>query len=115
MWKKYTVVENTNNIVKNNIRLRGLREGKEGEELSQYLEKVFTGCLGADTEIVIQISSAYRLGPFKRTQTITRDGLIRFLDWHTKQAELDIFREQLGLEIEGSQIAIYSDLSVISI
>lgn len=97
------------------IWLRGLREGIEGEELFQYLEEVFTGCWEADTEIVIWIASAYRLGPFRKTKKIPRDVLVRFPDWHTKRAVLNIFRKQQGLEIESFQISIYSDLSIITI
>lgn len=73
MEELQSVVENVDNIVKkNNIRVRGLKEGAEKKGLSQYLEEVFTGCLGVDTEIVMWITAAYCIGLLRKTQKYPR-------------------------------------------
>lgn len=72
--------------MKKNIRQRGLKEGVEREGLSQYLEEVFTGYLGADAELVMQITAAYPTGGLRKAQQHPRDVLVKFLDWSTKQA-----------------------------
>lgn len=49
-----TLMENAENLPKNNnIKLCGLKEGVEEENVMQYLEDVFIGCLGADAGIKI--------------------------------------------------------------
>lgn len=56
-------VENVDNSLrKNNIRLKGVKEGMEGKDSRQFLEEVFTACLGSESEVVVQIDSAYRVG-----------------------------------------------------
>lgn len=46
---------------KNNIKIRGLKEGVEGEGdgLFGCLSELFSGWVGVDCEIVIYISSSY--------------------------------------------------------
>lgn len=54
-----SVAKNTDNISKkNNIQLKGLKEGIKGGGLLQYLEELFMGCLGA-AEDIIRITTAY--------------------------------------------------------
>lgn len=55
-----SVVGNDDNTTKKDkIRLRGLKEGIENSELLQYLEEVFTGCLGVQVQVGIRIVSEY--------------------------------------------------------
>lgn len=77
----------------------GSRRGEEN--LLQYLEEVFAGCLGADAGIEIRITTAYRIGILRKVQKTPRDVLLKLPDWPTKLATLCIFKEQQGLEIEG--------------
>lgn len=44
-----------NNMRRNNIQLKGLKEGVEGNDLKVFLQEIFTASLGADSEIVIRI------------------------------------------------------------
>lgn len=79
------------------------------------MEETVTGCLGAEAEIGIRISSAQQLGIFRKTQKEPRDILIKLPDWPTKQAILDIFRDPPGVEVVGVQLSVYPDLSKITI
>lgn len=111
-----SAVENIDNVAKkNNIRLHGVKEGIEGSELQQFLEEIFTSCLGAEAQVEIRISSAYCLGILKKTQKNPQDILIKFPNWPMKQAALNIFKETPGLEIEGVQLLAYPDFSKITI
>lgn len=49
-----SVTENSDYLAKRiTFKLCGLKEDLEGDDLAHYLEEVFTGCLRADTDIVI--------------------------------------------------------------
>lgn len=82
----------------------------EGEDQLYNLKEVFTGCLGVDASIVIQTILASRIGTFRKVEKNPRDIVIKFLDWSSST-----FKELQGLEIEGEQIQIYPDLSIIMI
>lgn len=46
------VVDNVdNNIRKNNLSIKGLKEGAEGYDLWAYVEELFTDCLGSDSNV----------------------------------------------------------------
>lgn len=53
------MVENVDNSEKNNLRLRGLEEGAEGENVASYLEDLFSSCPGADYELIFINLIAY--------------------------------------------------------
>lgn len=71
--------------------------------------------MGADSTVNVRITVAYRVGPLLKTQKYPRDILVRFHDWHIKQTVQGIFRDQQGLDIQGEQIKVFSDLSTITI
>lgn len=91
----------------------GLKESAEGQELTQYLEEIFTGCLETDVDITIRIISAYWIRLFRKRRTLKIN--IKFRDWCTMQSVLSVFREQQGLETEGEWVSIYPDLNIITI
>lgn len=50
------IVKNVdNNLRRNNLILNGLKEGVEGDSLNVFLENMFTGCLGSDSNIDIKL------------------------------------------------------------
>lgn len=51
-----------NSYKKNNIKLKGLKEGLEGSDLISYLVDLFTASAGLDCELVISISAANHIG-----------------------------------------------------
>lgn len=54
-----TVVENSETLVKrNNLKLRGLKEQADGENLSPYLQDLFTSCIGSDSYVDISLIAA---------------------------------------------------------
>lgn len=54
-----TVVEKLDNAQrKNNVKLRGLKEGAEGKDLVGFLTELFTAWAGAESEAVISIETA---------------------------------------------------------
>lgn len=63
-------VENTDNDSRKN----NIKRWSEGTDLKQFLDEAFTAGFGADSEIVIQILSAFRVGggrgPSKRPRDI---------------------------------------------
>lgn len=49
-----------NNLRRQNLHLRGLKEGLEDDNLKRYLENL-TGCLNCDTEKEVKLTFAHRL------------------------------------------------------
>lgn len=57
--------ENTETYLKkDNINIRGLQEQVEGDNSVQYMQNLFTCCMGADCDIVINGNSACQIGQF---------------------------------------------------
>lgn len=111
-----SVEENLDNFQKkNNIKIRGLKEGVEGEDLPGYLmELFFSAWVGEDCEIVISISSAYRMRFLKPSHKHPRVVIVKFLQCLIKAKILENYWEQPNLTIDGSAINIYPDLSSIT-
>lgn len=58
---------------KNNLRLRGLKEGVECNDLKSYIETLLTSCLGSDTEAEVKLSFAYRFGAKRQGRGSNKD------------------------------------------
>lgn len=70
------VVENSENLAKkNNVKLRALKEHKEGDSLCQFLQDFFTSCAGADNDLEIII-----------------DNLVKFPNWPTELKLVELFQ-----------------------
>lgn len=88
-------VENLDNSLrKNNITLRGLKEGTTGEDLVGYITELLTACAVSDCELTINIVAECRIGPFKATNQYPRDILVTFPNWITKAKVLAIYANQ---------------------
>lgn len=111
---KETVDEIDNNLRKNNLCLRGVKEGAEGKDLKQFIE-VFTACLGSDTEIIVQVLSAFRAGNIRGSGIRPRDTVVNLPNWQLKSKILEDIWEHSGLEIAGSEVSVYPDLSPITL
>lgn len=103
-----------NSLRKNNIRLRGLQEGVEGDALTGHLTELFTAWAGSECEIVISIISAYPMGISKEVNKYPRDILIKFYNWIVKSKVLGIFLDQSDVEVGGFKLQIFPDLSTIT-
>lgn len=54
--RMYNVIENVDNVRKNNLRFKGLKEGVEGGNLKERLETFLTGYLRSDSEAEIKLN-----------------------------------------------------------
>lgn len=71
--------------------MKGLKERIEDGSLKIYLETLLTGCLGSDTNTVVHLDFAHRLGSSmeKNKRGRDRDVLLRFSDQKTQNLVLD--------------------------
>lgn len=110
-----TVESVDNNLRKSNIRLKGVKGGVEGKDLKQFLEEVFTACLGSDCDVVVQIDSAFYVGNINWTLLSPRAIVVKLPTWLLKSKLLEVFWEQAGLEIAGTKVSVFADLSLITL
>lgn len=90
MYEIQQVLENLdNNIRKNNIRIKVLKEEAEGHDLKAFLEELFTGCLGSDSMVTINLLFAYRICYVGEKRERSSDVLVGFANWTMKAAVLD--------------------------
>lgn len=69
---------------KNNLKFRGLKEGAEGKYLVGYLTELFSGWVGADSEMDISIITVYCIGLFRSAAKFPWDITVKFPYWNTK-------------------------------
>lgn len=99
---------------KNNIKIRGLKEGVEGSDLVGFLTGLFTSWAGAKSKISITVTPAYQIGTYKISAKYSRDIIVQFSFWITKSKILESFGGQPYLVTEGRVVKIISDLSIIT-
>lgn len=110
------VVENLdNNQRKNNLKVRGLKEGTEGQDLKGYLTEVFAIWVGSDIETDISITSAFRIGPLRKVANYPRDILVQLPYWETKARILECYWQHPDKTIEDSNISVFPDLLAITL
>lgn len=106
-----TVENIDNNLRKNNISLKGAREGVEGKDVKQFSEEIFTAYLGSECEVVAQIELAFHVGAIRQPLSHPRDIVVKLPSWHLKSKLLEAFWEQGGLEIAEASVSVFPDLS----
>lgn len=81
-----------NAMQNNNLRLKGLIEGTEGEYLKAFLENLFMACLGSNSNTEILLQFAYRLMNARLITRRRRDlnVLIGFPDGTLKAMVIDV-------------------------
>lgn len=62
-----------NNLRKNKLQIRSLKQGVEGHNLIAILEELFSGCLGSDSNKVVKINFAYLYSYQDTRKNGTRD------------------------------------------
>lgn len=86
------------------------------EDVCVYLQDLFTGCVGSDSEEDIKLLSAYRVGLLKKhRQRNQRDILIKFLSWQMKLKVLETFQSDPDCLTDNSKIMLLLDLSIITL
>lgn len=105
----WVVVENLDNQYRrNNICLKGLIEE---ENLVGYLEELFIGCAGSDNKVAIKTIYAYQINsPRYKTNTL-RDMMIKLADRQSKTVVQGVFWDTPMVNVDGSEISFYSDIS----
>lgn len=91
------VLENVDNsLQRNNLRLRGLKEGSEGDNLKEFLENLLAVCLGldSDTEVKLKIACCVRGSWRMKGRGKDREVLIGFEDETVKARILDALWNQ---------------------
>lgn len=109
-------MENPNNLhCKNNLKIHGLKEKVEGQDHSRYLIELFHSWLGSESEVVLEIAAAYRVGIYRPTNKYPRDIIVKFPYWNVKAKVLENYWEQPPLTIEGIQERLFPDISGITL
>lgn len=85
--------------------------------MKTYLETLLTGCLGSDTDLVVQLEFAYRIGSLtgKNRRGKDRDILMMFSERTIKTLILDHLWDSPKILLEGQESTFYSDLCPITI
>lgn len=60
------------------------KDGAEGNKLKAYLKDLYSACLGADSDISVQIVTSYWIGPLHKGNRNPRDILVQFVHWVVK-------------------------------
>lgn len=69
----------------NNICLKVLKEGLEGDNLVSYLEEFSTRYIGSDHEEEVKIKLEVQIrADWQKVSHQPRDVLVKFMDWKTK-------------------------------
>lgn len=108
------VVENSeNSLWKNNLRVRGLKEGAEGGDLKKFLENLFMACIGSSSNVEVKLKFVYRLRNLGRGKGRDKDrevlNLIGFEDRFIKTIVVDVLWDQPKIVVEGQELTFYSD------
>lgn len=110
-----TIVEKIDNAhSRNNVKLRGLREGVEVKDLVGFLTEFFTGWAGTNSDIDINIEAAYWVGILRTPAKFPRNIIIKFTYWVVKSKVLELFWEQPSVSIDNCSVQLLPDLSVIT-
>ncbi|XP_073462226.1 uncharacterized protein [Aquarana catesbeiana] len=94
-----------------NIRIKGLKESITAKELAPTAQKIFGQILGAQAPNVIEIDRVHRV-PLQNTKTDTpRDVICKIHKYTVKENIMKTARNTPIITFEGSNIALYPDIS----
>lgn len=110
LWERVDDQENRNR--RNNVRLIGLKEGKEaGCALNDYVKKILFEGLGlAGDEFEIERSHR-SLGPRPTDDQPPRIILVKFLRYTAREKVLTAAKKQKGIKWENCTLSIYEDMT----
>lgn len=102
--REYDELESTvesldNNQRKNNLKIRGLKEGAKGPDLKGYLTGLFSNWIGSEAETDISVTSAFPLGPLKKAPRYATDIIVKLP----------------YVLIEGNIVSVFPDLAAITL
>ena len=110
MSEKLEYLENKSR--QNNIRIYGIKEGSEGNDIIDFVTKLLVEKLDISPEI-IQIAAAHRsLGLTHIRETATpRSMVVRFVQWNTRQRVLNTAWSKREIRMGESRIFFSQDFS----
>lgn len=95
---------------RNNVRVVGIPENAEKQDLSGFMLHILAEKLDLDVDAGFELERAHRVGP-KRDDGRNRHVLARFLRFNAREAVLRAAREKKRVEWEGNRMSFYQDLS----
>lgn len=110
LWMRVEDLENRSR--RNNVRMVGLKEGKEETgKVIQYVERIISQGLGL-TGNEFEIERAHRsFAPIPDPNQPPRTVLIRFLRSSARDKVLQVAKERRGIDWEGGKLSFYEDVS----
>lgn len=101
-----------NRLRRNNIRLYGIPEGSEKDNMVDFVKHFLRNSLKLQDETDIRVERAHRaLGPKPNGTAPPRSIIVRFLDFQVKQSVLQQAWSQRNVQFEGSTIYFDQDYS----
>lgn len=110
LWQRIEDYENQSR--RNNVRLVGLKEGKEaGSNMNDYVRKILRDGFKRDGD-EFEIERSHRSGgPRKDDNLAPRMILVRFLRYTARQKVLTAAKKAKGLKWEGCTLSMFEDLT----
>lgn len=100
---------------RNNIRVRGLPEATQAEDLPATLEAIFNKILGEPSSHKIEFVRAHRALRPRSSNGPPRDVICCILDFPLKEKIMTRARSLRNLDYDGASIQLYQDLSWITL
>lgn len=92
---------------KNSVKVRGLKEQVEGDNLCIFMKDLFTSWVGSESNEKVKLELAYRIGPIRKYHHRNpRDMLVKLSTWQSKLKVVEAFQENPDGEIGGSKITV---------
>lgn len=98
------VVENLDNLRRNNLKTERSKRGSGARKLERFLERFFTECLDSESNIEIKLKFAYRLRSFGKQRNNVMDVLVGFYDRPMKSLILDALWNKPKILVERQEL-----------
>lgn len=110
--QSYKIEEQENRDKKKNLRIRGLPETEQAENLIEKMNNLFNQILGKETTNTIGIESVFRVKkPQRFARETSRDVIVRFEKWEEKKQIWINLKRKTQIEFAGGKLQIFQDLS----
>ncbi|CAG5867801.1 unnamed protein product [Menidia menidia] len=110
LWSRIEDLENRSR--RNNIRMLGLREGSEGDDIKACIEKILTEGLKIVIDGEFEVERAHRSPAARRDEDQPpRVLMIRFLRSSGRDKVLKVAREKNGATWNGCRLSFFPDMS----
>ncbi|PIO27508.1 hypothetical protein AB205_0191200, partial [Aquarana catesbeiana] len=94
-----------------NIRIKGLKESITTIELAPTAQKIFGQIMGDQAPNIIEIAWIHRVPPYSTKADVPRDVICKVHKYAVKESIMKMARNNPMITFEGSNIALYPDIS----